>query len=155
MNTGHKIIWKSPMFREPQTLYERDFAKAKEQADQFAQELLVAEVYEYHAADASDARRVYIARPDLLQLEWSMNGRRIVVLENGAERFVKIGGEVVKLMVAPKPPKPGGRVEKAIARNARRPRMSARAEAAMWREYWAEHDRKEVRNGPIARAVGH
>jgi len=104
MNTGHKIIWKAPWFREPRTRYERDFGKAKEVADQFAKELLVAEVFEYHAADASDAKRVYVAIPDPLHLEWSRNGQRVVVVENGTERFVKIGGEVIKLVVAPKPP---------------------------------------------------
>ncbi len=74
---------------------------------------------------------------------WSNHGRRVVVIEQGSEGFVEVGGEVVKVLVAPKAPKLGSRVLKAIAQRARRPKMSAKAEAAMWKAYWAEQDRAQ------------
>ncbi len=97
------VLTKMPMFREPQKVYERELARAKANADGAAKELLVAEVYEYDLPDASDARRVYLAVPDRLHLLWSMNGQRVAVVENSTEQFVQVGGEVVKVLIAPKP----------------------------------------------------
>ena len=85
---------------------------------------------------------------------WGSNGRRVVVLEAGEEGFIEVAGQVVKVLFAPKAPKPGSLVLKAIADRAKRPRMSLAAENKMWQQYWREHDRQEVsRNGQRA-AVG-
>ena len=40
----------------------------------------------------------------ILQERWANNGRRVVVVEHNQERFVEIGGEVVKIVTMDKQP---------------------------------------------------
>ena len=78
---------------------------------------------------------------------WSENGRRVVVVE-GKQAFVEVGGEIVKVLTIAKSPSTEKQKKAAFLRKmdkkANRPKLSKQAEAEMWREYWAEHDRQEV-----------
>ena len=103
-----------------------------------------------HSVRAHLSAAVRCPQPEAVQDKegvWSNNGRRVVVIEQGAEGFVQVGSEVVKVLVAPKPPTEKQK-KAAFLRNMdkrfRGPRMSAKTEAKMWKQYWAEQDRVQA-----------